>query len=103
RAPAVEGTDDPRGVGEEGAAGLGNTHADGHDQRPGARVARLGRHLLEGVLAPPGERDVVPLSQQREPDRLAHPAPGARHDRDFLVHIDLLMALMVYVADILPL
>src|SRR5438128_1868472 len=99
----IEATERALGLREEGADGLGITHVGGHDQRPGARVARLGRHLLEGVLAPPGQRDVVALSQQREPDRLAYSAPGARHDRDFLVHIDLLMALMVDVADSLPL
>src|SRR5258705_4720480 len=30
---------------------------------------------------------MVSLSKQREPDRLTDPAPGARHDRNLLVHV----------------
>src|SRR5207253_11291577 len=87
------------GLGAAGAKGMRLTLVGGHGQRPGARVAGPGDHPLEGVLATPGERDVIALSPQREPDGPADSAPGARHDRDFLVHIDLLMALMVDAAD----
>src|SRR5207249_6593043 len=79
----------------------GIAHVGGNDQRAGARGARLARHLLEGILAAAGERDVVSLSQQHEPDRPADPAPGARHDRNFRVHVSLLMA-VVNDADSLP-
>src|SRR5256712_11511400 len=89
------------GLREKRADGLGIAHVGGNDQRPGTRGARLARHLLEGILAPAGERDMVPLSQQHEPDCPADPAPGAGHDRSFLVHVSLLMA-VVNVADSLP-